>query len=877
MAKKLDIQNPAFERLRWPIRLTWLGMFAERAALAFWPLVSVVLLALALLIFGVHLLVPLEFAWAGLVLLSIAGLIALVIGFRQFRLPTWEQSLGRIDKNLPGRPISAILDTQAIGSGDEASRVVWQAHQKRMTERTAGARRVPADIQTPRRDPFALRYVALLAFLMALIFGSVWRLTELDEVISGGAAYGATASWEGWVEPPAYTGKPSIYLPDVVAGKLEVPEGSRLTLRLYGEIGELTVLETVSARTDGIGSVAEANQGFEIAQSGTLEIAGPSGRVWDIVAVADMPPEVAISGPIERSIRGEMKLPFAASDDYGVQTGTIEIALDLSGIERRFGLAVEPEQQEKIILDLPMPFRGDRLEIEELLVENLSQHPWAGLPVSMELAVTDARNQVGRSEPLMVTLPGRAFFDPLAAALVEQRRYILWSKENIKSVAQVLRAVSNHPDDVFPSGADYLKLRVAINRLEAGHDQGGLTAELQTEIAIALWEMALTLEDGDLADARARLERAQERLEQAMRDGATDEEIAELMQELNEAMQDYLDLLAQEQQNDPNQTAENQDVPDITNQQLQEMLDEIQELMEQGRMAEAQQLMEELRQLLENMQITQSSQGEPSPGEQSMDDLAETLREQQDLSDQTFQDLQEQFGDQSEDQQGQQGEQGQPGPEGDQGQEGENGEPGENGTGGNQGQQPGQGGTSGSGQQEGDGQGRGAGNIPTPGLAERQQALRDQLNRQSGSLPGGSGSSASDARDALRRAEEAMEGAEGALRQQDYAGALDEQGRALEALREGMRELADDLAQQQNQQTGQQGDANGRAEAENNRDPLGRDAGASGQIGGDQRLLQGPDVYRRAQELLDEIRRRSSDQQRPEIELDYLRRLLDRF
>jgi hypothetical protein len=33
----------------------------------------------------------------------------------------------------------------------------------------------------------------------------------------------------------------------------------------------------------------------------------------------------------------------------------------------------------------------------------------------------------------------------------------------------------------------------------------------------------------------------------------------------------------------------------------------------------------------------------------------------------------------------------------------------------------------------------------------------------------------------------------------------------------------------------------------------------------------------RARDLLDEIRRRSGDLGRPELELDYLRRLLDRF
>lgn len=61
------------------------------------------------------------------------------------------------------------------------------------------------------------------------------------------------------------------------------------------------------------------------------------------------------------------------------------------------------------------------------------------------------------------------------------------------------------------------------------------------------------------------------------------------------------------------------------------------------------------------------------------------------------------------------------------------------------------------------------------------------------------------------------------------------------------------------------------------RDPLGREAGAQGQMDSGQDMLQGEDVYRRAQELMDEIQRRSGERDRPEVELDYLRRLLDRF
>ena len=146
---------------------------------------------------------------------------------------------------------------------------------------------------------------------------------------------------------------------------------------------------------------------------------------------------------------------------------------------------------------------------------------------------------------------------------------------------------------------------------------------------------------------------------------------------------------------------------------LQRMMDRIQELIEQGRMAEAQEALEQLRQMMENMQVTQGQGGGQTPGEQAMEGLGETLRDQQGLSDEAFRQLQEQFNP------GQQG-------QGEQGQQGQQGE-------GGQGQQQGQGqGAPDQGQQ---GEGQGGGSLRDQ-LADRQQGLRDELNRQSRNLPG---------------------------------------------------------------------------------------------------------------------------------------------
>lgn len=840
-------RQSTLRQLRWPLRLTRLGMVAERATRAFWPFWSVVMALTAATMFGLHDLAALEIVWA----VSAAGFLAaaatLVRGLLGFRMPTRGEALDRLDRGIPGRPIAALSDSQAAGADDVASRAVWNAHVSRMAALASEAKPPEPDLRVSSRDPFALRYVALAAFVMATLFGSIWQAASLAGM-SPGAQESAGPSWEGWIEPLGYTGKPSLYLNDIVGGAIEVPEGSRAILRLYGDPAALEVEETVSAGAGVTRNSADGSLIFDIAQSGRLAIAGRGGGEWNIRATADESPEIHLLDEIERGANGEMRQAFRARDDYEVTAGKAEIELDLHAVERRHGLIAEPEPREAIILDLPTPITGDRAEFEETLIENLSRHPWAKLPVRLTMTAEDALGQTGRSETRAVELPGRRFFDPLASAIIEQRRDLLWTRENGARVARILRAVGHLPDEVFRDAGTYLKFRAAILRLET-YVERGLTSEQQDEIALALWDVAVSIEDGILSDALARLRRAQERLSEAMREGANDEEIAELMREMREAMRDYIRQLAEQGRQDGPRQAESGETQEITAGQLQEMLDRLQELMEQGRMDEARQLLDRLSRMMENMRITLGPGGQRSPGQRAMDELAETLRRQQDLSDDTFGDLQEQFG------QGQQGGQDQQGQQGQQGGQGA------------QGRQPGrEGGESRLGQ--------GGGGPEGQGLAGRQGALQQELDRLTRSLPGYGSPEGNAAREALDRAGRAMENAEGALREENFADALDSQAEAMEALREGMRNLGRAMAQQRG---GRQGGARGQAGGYGLRDPLGRDAGSRGDPGSDRRLLQGDDVYRRARELLDEIRRRSGEQERPDLELDYLRRLLERF
>ena len=62
-----------------------------------------------------------------------------------------------------------------------------------------------------------------------------------------------------------------------------------------------------------------------------------------------------------------------------------------------------------------------------------------------------------------------------------------------------------------------------------------------------------------------------------------------------------------------------------------------------------------------------------------------------------------------------------------------------------------------------------------------------------------------------------------------------------------------------------------------NLDPLGRDLGASGQLGAGEQMLPEEEQRLRSQALMDEIRKRSGGLERPSEERQYLKRLLDKF
>src|SRR5690606_26585255 len=107
-------------------------------------------------------------------------------------------------------------------------------------------------------------------------------------------------------------------------------------------------------------------------------------------------------------------------------------------------------------------------------------------------------------------------------------------------VADSLRELGMYPKRFFDDTVVFLALRSAWGRLHYGATDADVPG-----IQRLLWETALRIEDGEYALAEADLMRLQEEARQALRDGKMGEELDRVMKELQDAMQRYMEALAE--------------------------------------------------------------------------------------------------------------------------------------------------------------------------------------------------------------------------------------------------------------------------------------------------------------------------------------------
>jgi uncharacterized protein (TIGR02302 family) len=816
------------------LKLARAAIWWERLWPAAWPALCVAGLFAVLALFDLLTLLP---GWLhAAVLAALAPAYAVAVfrgwrtGFAAADAPDTGAARRRIERSsgLPHRPLEALADRPSAPLDTEGASL-WEAHQRRMAEAARRLRVGWPAAGLARRDPWGLRSVLIILLLLAVIdAGGDWRdriARALSPTFQGGPP-GIATSFDLYLTPPDYTGLPPQFLHAGDSGTVQVPTGSKLLAQVH------TTGSAPQLKIDGEGRDFEAvdKQNFRIETTLTSgkSLAVSQGRTtlgqWPIEVIPDKPPTVGFAQPPKPTPRAALRLDYQAGDDYGVES--------VKAVIRR------PDQSktggnpdETIELELPLP--GLHLkDAQGTSYHDLTPHPWAGLPVEIRLVGTDAIGQTGESEPVQMTLPERSFNHPIARAIIDQRKELVRDPNSGEAVAEILEDLNRRPVLYRDDAVVYLALRVAQQRLRQEKDKGAVAA-----VEELLWDTALRIEDGRMSVAERDLRRLQQQLQDALAKGAPDAEIERLMQELRQALDRYLQALAQELREHPEQNAQPMDPSQvITGRDLQRMLDRARELAQSGMRDQARELLSQLQNMLENLRAArpgQMQQRGANQAQQMMRGLQEIMRRQQQLLDRSFRAQRQQ------DQQrmGQQQRNGQPGQ--DQDASGQNGEMGDE-----------------AGQQE--------------GLRRMLGEMMRQLGDGMGDIP-----------DPFGRAERAMRDATGALQRRQPGDAIGPQTEALDQLQQAARDFAQQLQQRFGQGLGQpDGEigATDRAPGERvDRDPFGRPLSNNGTY--DQGDVKIPDqnILQKSREILDELRRRAGERSRPPIELDYIERLLRRF
>ncbi len=769
--------SPA-DPLRTRIALARAVLAVEKFLPRLWPAAGFTGFYLALALTGVFAFIPWPLQALTLAATITAGALSLVDGFEAFAWPRGIDAARRLerDSGFKHRPISERHDV-LVGE-DPFSRALWDLHRARPLP--GRFRIAPLRTGLAERDPQGLRWYLMIALAVGLVLARSDTGARLLSAFDSGA--GAAATIDAWVDPPPYTGLPLTSLHPGDNGIISVPQGSVLNLRVHGAPRRPGLMAGHNATPRFTGEDGEYSSNVILSGDARVrvQVGGRAIGKWNIRAVADMPPVIALTAAPSATEQKATKFAFKASDDYGVASA-------------RAVLKPKGGHGKPLIVELPLPESSAR-QVDQTSYTDLTSHPYAGLVVEGRLEARDAIGQVGTSAPFTFRIPARVFTDPLARALIEQRQDLATADAaGRKIVLLTLDALTIDPDRFYDGKHDiFLDLRGAFN--------GVKNAKTDADIARVedlLWQTALKLERGGLLSAAEEMRKLQMMIMQALASGAPQEVIDELLKRYNEAMQRYMQALA------ANPTPESQapmppGTKTLSDNDINTLLKTIQQLSQAGDREAAARLMALLQSMLENMHLTQTaggSSGQQSPQNKKLNESIQKfgglMEKQRNLLDKTFR------------------------------------------------------------QSQGQGDPKDGG---AQGLQKQQNDLEKELED---SLKGMDGKSA----DKMREAGRSMGDAAQALGRKDLANAGSAQNQALDALRSGAQELADESEP-------------GGRQAGGREDPLGRNGTALGDTG---IKIPGQADLARARAILEELRRRAAQMNRPQAERDYYDRLLKAF
>ncbi len=829
-----------------------------------WPLLSPLMHRLALALFAM-------------------GFIASFYPLLSLRLAKDKEALKRLDKNstLPHQPAQAFkdrLEPNLSGMSNSQTEAIWLQFKNRLVEKIKQLKVRPPQPETYKQDPYALRMVLMLIVACGLFFQSgniqslIANAVTLPPMINTSAL-----RVDAWVTPPSYTGKAPILIADGSKNSKTInsnksadetnntnpvftaPENSTLTIRINGTEAKHVEVESLnqqikSTKETPSKKVAQKQASkpiktkefhLKLTKNGPVKLTIDTIPLkdWRFEITPDNPPIIGLVELPAPAQSRALKLKYRVVDDYGVIEAKAHVKEIFQKDKAKTTILNEEERPLGAPIEYPLNLseQGTKSS-EDTTYKDLTDHPWAGLPITLYLSATDEGENSSNSPEINIVLPEYKFTKPIAKNIIRLRKQLIMTPSESPLLAELLYTLLNDKKPFEKDLTLYLGLKVTANRL--------LSAQARQEkedISKLLYQLARHAEDGDLSAAERELRTAQEELRKALQENASAKEIQKRIDNLRKALQKYMQALAKQQQKNQNEQAQNQNTPpnqrNMSPEDFEQMLKTIEELSKSGAKDLANQMLSQLQNMLENLQTGKNqNQQQQNRAAKNLEELGKILQEQQRLMDKTFEQNRKQNRRAGERNQSQQ----------------------RNAQQGNQSQK-----------QNGQPQGNN-------GLEQQQQALRQQLQklmrelekaRQAGKQgQKGLGQKGQQNRrqngSPLENADRAMQRAEELLKGNDLGNALSQEGQALDQLRKGMQQMAKDMQ-------GMSGNGGGKKSA--GKDPLGRNQGAKGMDTSESTKVPDKIDIQRAREILRNLQNKLSDPNRPAPEIDYIERLLKRF
>ena len=268
--------------------------------------------------------------WRGLAL--IAGLYVIIkaaLAARRIPAPSTSDARRRVerDSGVKHRPLDTLDDSPAV------SRHLWPVHYAKARE---AATKLGPPLGRPAlspMDPYYLRFIAPVVLGLCMMVGAGDNFERLKRSLTPVWQSGIasdTISFEAWVDPPDYTGRPPIYFKNQTV--IDIPAGSEFVARISGS-KNATRLKLTNNRCSRYLPLSRLGpKSFEtravISEKTTARWRiGSLEKRWVLSALPDRPPEVRFEINPRADKRDRLAFTYSFTDDYGVERLTLNMRL----------------------------------------------------------------------------------------------------------------------------------------------------------------------------------------------------------------------------------------------------------------------------------------------------------------------------------------------------------------------------------------------------------------------------------------------------------------------------------------------------------------------------------------------------------------------